>query len=177
MTQGTLDNHDLGKLLAPAVSGLAGEPVLVVVATGGRPLSELVAACGGRLPANVRAAEFLPYPQLLPRTSVFVTNGGYGGVQQALVHGCPLVVAGATEDKPEVAARVAWTGAGMNLHTGNPAPQRIQAAVRRVLREPRYRAAAVRLQQETLGRPDPVQTIARELEACAARPLGSASGR
>jgi UDP:flavonoid glycosyltransferase YjiC (YdhE family) len=35
-----------------------------------------------------------------------VTNGGYGGVQMALAHAVPLVVAGAKEDKPEVAGRV-----------------------------------------------------------------------
>ena len=46
---------------------------------------------------------------LLPRTDVLVTNGGYGGVQQALAHGVPLVVAGRTEDKVEVAARVVPT--------------------------------------------------------------------
>ena len=39
-----------------------------------------------------------------------VTNGGYGGVQQALANGVPLVVAGDSEDKPEVAARVAVVG-------------------------------------------------------------------
>ena len=36
-----------------------------------------------------------------------VTNGGYGGVQLALAHGVPLVVAGNTEEKGEIAARVA----------------------------------------------------------------------
>jgi hypothetical protein len=41
-----------------------------------------------------------------------VTNGGYGGVQQALANGVPLVVAGDSEDKPEVAARVRWSGTG-----------------------------------------------------------------
>ena len=35
-------------------------------------------------PANARAATYLPYDELLPRTSVYVTNGGYGGVQYAL---------------------------------------------------------------------------------------------
>jgi hypothetical protein len=51
---------------------------------------------------------------------VMVTNGGYGGVQMALSYGVPLVVAGASEDKPEVGARVAWSGAGLNLKTGKP---------------------------------------------------------
>ena len=62
-----------------------------------------------------------------------VTNGGYGAVQRALSMGVPLVVAGNTEDKPEVAARVAWTGAGVNLRTGTPTPSAVRAAVREVL--------------------------------------------
>ena len=49
---------------------------------------------------------------LLPKTDVFLTNGGYGGVQLALRHGLPIVVTGGQEDKPEVAARVAWAGVG-----------------------------------------------------------------
>ena len=52
-----------------------------------------------------------------------VTNGGYGGVQFALAHGVPLVVAGDHEDKPETAARVAGSGVGRNLKTGRPTPR------------------------------------------------------
>ena len=36
------------------------------------------------LPRNARVHTFLSYPELLPKTSVMVTNGGYGGVQMAL---------------------------------------------------------------------------------------------
>lgn len=43
------------------------------------------------LPANARAAAYLPYDELLPRTAVYVTNGGYGGVQYALRHGVPIL--------------------------------------------------------------------------------------
>ena len=77
-----------------------------------------------------------------------VTNGGYGAVQKALGYGVPLVVAGATEDKPEVAARVGWSGAGINLRTQAPTPKAIAAAVRSVLTDGRYRAAAQRLQRQ-----------------------------
>jgi UDP:flavonoid glycosyltransferase YjiC (YdhE family) len=59
-----------------------------------------------------------------------VTNGGYGGIQFALAHGVPLVVAGETEEKPDIAARVAWSGAG-NLKTGTPSADAVKAAVRR----------------------------------------------
>ncbi|PWJ46496.1 glycosyltransferase, MGT family [Quadrisphaera granulorum] len=128
VTQGTLDNHDFTKLVRPALDGLAAEPVEVVVSTGGRPVSGL-----GPLPANAHAAEYLPYGQLLPRTAVMVTNGGYGGTLLALRHGVPLVVAGAAEDKPEVAARVAHFGVGVDLRTGRPSPSQVRDAVVRVL--------------------------------------------
>jgi hypothetical protein len=80
VTQGTLDNHDLGKLIGPTVRALADDPVLTVVTTAGRPESAVCEAIGGPLPGNVRLAGYLPYEQLLPRTAVLVSNGGYGGV-------------------------------------------------------------------------------------------------
>ena len=87
----------------------------------------------------------MPHSWLLPHTSVMVTNGGFGGVQAALSNGVPLVVAGATEDKPEVAARVAWAGVGVDLRTGSPTPERIRAAVREVLDGKRYATRAAEL--------------------------------
>ena len=63
----------------------------------------------------MRVAGFLPYAALLPRVDLMVTNGGWGGTLAALSHGIPLVIAGGDLDKPEIAARVAWTGAGVNL--------------------------------------------------------------
>ncbi|GAA1829502.1 glycosyltransferase [Microlunatus capsulatus] len=159
VTQGTMANGDLGRLMVPTLRGLAREDVLVVASTGGRPVEQLVEQHGGPLPANVRVASFLPYDQLLPRTSVMVTNGGFGGVQQALAYGVPLVVAGSSEDKPEVAARVAWSGAGLNLRTGSPGAARVRRAVRRVLRSPAHRREAGRLQREIAGLGDPVSTV------------------
>ena len=78
--------------------------------------------------------------------SVFVTNGGYGAVNQALSMGVPLVVAGDTEDKAFVAARVAWTGAGISLGTSRPTSLEVRYAVREVLRNQTYRNHARRLQ-------------------------------
>ena len=88
-----------------------------------------------------------------------VTNGGYGAVQRALSTGVPLVVAGNTEDKPEVAARVAWSGAGINLRTGAPTVGAVRAAVREVLGDGRYLAAA-RTLETAFARRDGVAEIA-----------------
>ena len=80
----------------------------LVVSTG-RPDGSIEAL--GALPANVRAAGYLPYGFLLPKVALMITNGGYQGVQAALSFGVPLVTAGAGEDKPEVCARLRRTGA------------------------------------------------------------------
>jgi UDP:flavonoid glycosyltransferase YjiC (YdhE family) len=94
-----------------------------------------------------------------------VTNGGFGGVQQALSAGVPLVVAGATEDKLEVAARVAWSGTGVNLRTDRPSPDRIRRAVRSCLHDQRYRDQAAQLQQRISELGDPLTTIVDTLES------------
>ena len=46
-----------------------------------------------------------------------MTNGGYGGVQYALRYGVPIVATGGKEDKPEVGARVAWSGVGRRIRS------------------------------------------------------------
>jgi UDP:flavonoid glycosyltransferase YjiC (YdhE family) len=145
VTQGTLANADLTELIVPTIQALAAEPVLLVVATGGRDPAQLEVAYGEPLPRNVRVAEFLPYDALLPRVDAMVTNGGYGGVHHALRHGVPLVAAGLTEDKVEVNARIAWSGAGIDLRTQRPSVQALTSAVRRVLTEPSYRQHSQRI--------------------------------
>jgi UDP:flavonoid glycosyltransferase YjiC (YdhE family) len=171
VTQGTLDNADLARLLLLTARALAREDVLVVATTGGPDPAPLRRG----LPPNARLERFLPHDVLLPHVDAMVTNGGYGGVQQALAHGVPLVVAGDSEDKPEVAARVQWSGAGVNLHTGRPSPAMVARGVRRVLTRPSYRDRARALQAD-MQASDPVTTISEVLrELCAAR-TSAASG-
>jgi MGT family glycosyltransferase len=155
VTQGTLDNADLSRLIEPTIAALADEDVVVVVSTGGRDISQIRIP----LPANTFVAEYIPHDVLLPRVDVMVTNGGYGAVQRALIAGVPLIVAGNTEDKPEVAARVEWFGAGVNLRTGTPDTTAVRSAVRDVLTDAKYRRAAATL-QAAYSRRDGVAEIA-----------------
>ncbi len=148
VTQGTVANLDYEQLIAPTLSALATEDILVVVATGGRPVDTLPP-----LPANARAAEFLPYDELLPRTAVYVTNGGYGGVQYALRHGVPIVATGGKEDKPEVGARVAGSGVGRRIRSEHPSPGALRTAVLDVLNRPRYREASRRMAADLAAAP------------------------
>jgi UDP:flavonoid glycosyltransferase YjiC (YdhE family) len=128
--------------------GLADADVTVIVTTGQADPADVERAYPGALPANVHIAKFVPYDLLLPHVSCFVTNGGYTGVTLALHHGVPLVQAGTTEEKSEIAARIAWTGVGIKLGTSRPKPDAVRRAVDKVLHDRQYAAAAGRVQAE-----------------------------
>nr|AHE14818.1 RebG-like n-glycosyl transferase [uncultured bacterium] len=143
VTLGTVAN-DVERLLLPALRALAKEDVFVVATTGVRPERLDLAP----LPANIRIEKFIPHHHLLPHVDVMVTNGGYGGVNMALAHGVPLVVAAATEEKYEVAAHVSWAGVGIHVKDGARLETRLRKAILRVLREPAYRQKAGALRDE-----------------------------
>jgi UDP:flavonoid glycosyltransferase YjiC (YdhE family) len=154
VTQGTLDNGDLDQLIGPTVEAFADEDGVVVVATTGRRTDQRASF---PVPPNAHVVEWLPYSALLPHVDVMVTNGGYGGVHHALSYGIPVVVAGESADKAEVAARVSYAGAGVNLTTAHPDPPQIAAAVRSV--DDGHRAAARHL-GDRIAQTTPLQTIA-----------------
>lgn len=163
VTQGTVAT-DPRHLLVP-IEALADEPVLVIATTVG-PAAEARDALGGAVPANARVEQFVPHAELMPHVDVIVTNGGYGTVQHALSRGVPIVVAGVTEDKPESAARIAWSGAGIRIREQSPAPERLGQAVQAVLGESRYRERAQAIAEEMRGYDAP-RTAATMLEGLA----------
>lgn len=130
ITQGTIANGDFSKLVAPSIKAFANEPdTLVIVTGGGRDIPDL----GFDLPANTRIASYLPFDWLVPQVDLLITNGGYGTINQALAAGVPIIVAGTTEDKSEVSARIAWSGVGINLETERPTSEAIREAAHQIL--------------------------------------------
>jgi UDP:flavonoid glycosyltransferase YjiC (YdhE family) len=100
----------------------------------------------------------------------------------AVSAGVPLVVAGTSEDKLEVSARVAWSGAGLSLKTATPTPAAVRGAVLRLLRENAFRARAQALRAEfaaydavTLGTALIEQLIPRDVRS--SRDLDRAAGQ
>ncbi|GAB3913440.1 glycosyl transferase [Microlunatus endophyticus] len=162
VTQGTLDNHDLSMVIRPTIDALEDLDLHVIVSTGRAPIRSV-----GPLPSNTRVAEFLPYDRLLPLCNVMVTNGGYGGTMNALSAGVPLVVAGAAEDKPEVAARVEYFGVGIDLRTGRPSSAQLRKAIQAVLADPSFREHAADMREAIAGY-DPFRAIRREIDAALA---------
>jgi UDP:flavonoid glycosyltransferase YjiC (YdhE family) len=177
VTQGSL-RADMTELVVPALRALADDDVLVVVTSGGASPGDVAAAYGGPLPANVRVTPFVPYDELLPHAAVFVTNGGWSGLTVALHHGVPIVQAGTTEEKAENGARVQWSGVGLRLGTTRPSPKAVRDAVRRVLRQPAFAAAAGRVRDEMVTH-DAARESADLLERLARtrRPVAGPPGR
>jgi MGT family glycosyltransferase len=142
VTQGTVATGP-DELLLPTLEALREEPVRVVAVTGGPDPATLPPP-----PANAHVERFVPFSALMPRVCVLVSNGGYGGLHYALSHGVPLVVVGASEEKPELVARVNWSGVGVGMRTRRPRPDRLRTAVRRVLSDPAYARRAGELREE-----------------------------
>lgn len=157
VTQGTVAT-EAGDLIIPTIEALKNENVLVIVTTGGLSVEDLQLKS---IPENVRIEKFIPHAHLLPYVDAMVTNGGYNGVQIALANGVPLVTAGQTEEKPEIAARVQWSGVGIDLKTSKPTPKQIREAVLKIISLPHYRQKAEKFKAE-IHRYD-APTIAAEL--------------
>jgi MGT family glycosyltransferase len=158
VTQGTLANRNMDELIQPALTALANDDVLVIVATG-RPDNESLV-----VPANARVESFISFMHLLPKVDVMVTNGGFGAVQQCLGFGVPLIVCGESEDKAFTAVRVGWSGAGINLQTGHPTTEQLHTAVHAVLENEHYREQAQRI-QKNLAQYDALQEMSRYVDA------------
>jgi UDP:flavonoid glycosyltransferase YjiC (YdhE family) len=145
VSQGTVDNHDPGKLIAPALDALVGTGALLVVGTGRRNTEDL----RRRYPqANVVIEDYVDFHAVLRAADLFVCNGGYGSVLISLTHGVPLVTAGTREGKNDINARVDYFGVGIDLRTEKPSSSAIAAATQKVLTEPRWKSNAMRLSRE-----------------------------
>lgn len=88
----------------------------------------------------------------------------------------PLIVAGDTEDKPEVAARVAWSGTGIDLRSGDPTPAAIRRAVDTILTTAAFREKARRMAEEIAGT-SALEATTAELTTATPRTSKTGTGR
>jgi len=138
VTQGTIAADDLNQLVLPTMAALAAENALVIAISSGADPARFLDAT----PPNAILTPFVPYDLILPHVDLLVTNGGFGGVLMALRHGVPLLIAGDSEEKPEIAGRIAAAGAALDLATGTPPATLIADAARHILATPAFAAAA-----------------------------------
>ena len=145
ITQGTLDIDNINKLVIPSLNALKNMDLVLIVTTAGKD-TELLRNEFNH--PNIIIEEYIPYARVMPFVDVLISNGGYGGVMNALSYGVPVVIAGNSEEKMDVASRLEYSGAGLNLKTGTPCTRKIIRAVKKLLTNPRYRQKALEIKAD-----------------------------
>jgi zeaxanthin glucosyltransferase len=142
VTVGTVGGHLAHGFLARVMAAL--EPM------GSRVQVVLNAAAGvvPDPPPHILVAPRLPMLDVMPRLDAVVCQAGQSTVNEALVHGVPLVVAPIRLGEPVTAEHVTRAGAAIAVSFPDAAPAQIAAAVTAVLDEPRYRVRARRISEE-----------------------------
>lgn len=171
VTLGSVFNQSEG-LMRTLISGAAELDVDVVVTTG----RNVDPATLGILPANVRAARYIPQTQLLPACAAVACHGGFNTVYGALSVGTPVVVVPLSADQPLNAYLCDSAGLGRSCTTTLPegslfpvarpqelSPQQVTSALSSVLLESSYREAAARVQSE-IARQPPVELGVERME-------------
>ncbi len=155
ITQGTVNINNYNNLIIPALQALKSSDAIILVATGNTSAEELEMQFASK---TVFIEKYIPYEYIMPYASLIITNGGFGGVITALWHGVPMVVAGDTEDKPEIAARIKYCKVGINLKTGHPGPKRIRKAVEKILHDPSFKQNAMNISRDFHKHNAPLET-------------------
>jgi UDP:flavonoid glycosyltransferase YjiC (YdhE family) len=149
-------------LIMPTIRALADRDDFLVVATLGR--KGLTLPTDFEIPANTRVIDYLDYDAILPYASLFVMNAGYGGFLHGVVHGVPMVLAGESEDKKDVAARGEYAGVAVNLRTGKPSVEQVRSGVNKLLNDPGFKQRAITIKREN-EQLDVISTVEREILA------------
>src|SRR5213075_2840318 len=134
VTAGSMSAHLVRGYIARMMAAL--EPMAahlqVVLNTGADALPEP--------PPHVLVAPRVPMLDLMPRLDAVICQAGQSTVNEALLHGVPLVVAPIRLAEPITAAQVVAAGAGVAASMSESTADELAAALTAVLDEPGYRA-------------------------------------
>jgi MGT family glycosyltransferase len=120
-----------------AAHALARPGRRVVLSVGRVPPQAL-----GELPAGVAAHTHVDQLAVLARSSLFITHGGFNGVQEALIAGVPMLLFPQMQEQALNTARVCELDAGLRLRRATPG--QITAKTDLILNDRRFRDAAIR---------------------------------
>jgi MGT family glycosyltransferase len=105
-----------------------------------------------------------PQQALLPHMAAVICHAGHNTVCEALACGVPLVLAPIRDDQPVVADQVVGAGAGLRVRFDRAKATHVTRALDRVLSDPAFREAALRIQESFLaagGAPAAASALAR----------------
>jgi zeaxanthin glucosyltransferase len=155
---GTLQNgsEEIFRTIAEACVGLHAQ--LVISLGGGLDPKKL-----GKLAGDPIVVRYAPQLDLVKRAAAVITHAGLNTVLESLAEGVPLVCLPLGNDQPGVAARVKARGAGVVLARKKLNAARLRAALKEVLEDETFRAAARKV-QFTVGQMDGLEVAANIIE-------------
>ncbi|PJN29762.1 glycosyltransferase [Kitasatospora sp. CB02891] len=154
VTMGTLSAEVAGDFLHRAAAALTELPDVQAVVAGPPDAA---------LPPGAVACDRVPVLELLERGAVdaVLCHGGMNTAVESLVHGRPLVVAPIRHDQPVTAGRLAALGAAVRVDFATATSGELRAALRSVLDDPSFRAAAQLLGRQLLAGGGTVSAVER----------------
>jgi UDP:flavonoid glycosyltransferase YjiC (YdhE family) len=158
VTFGTVFSRDLSAHRA-VLDGIRDLPIRVLVTLG--PGTD--AAVLGEQPPNVEVAAFVPQDEVLPRAAAVISHAGSGTFLAALAAGVPQVLVPFGADQFQNADAAVAAGAAVRVDPDAFEPDIVRAALVRVLDDPAYSAATLRLREEIRTMPGHDEVVA-ELE-------------
>jgi UDP:flavonoid glycosyltransferase YjiC (YdhE family) len=137
---------DYTELIIPVIEALRDRLytiVVVVLEWRGAALPEEIS-----IPAHIHVIDYVLYTELLKHLTLFITNGGYNGVQQALSYGVPILKVGNDGDKMPTSNRIEWARCEVDLWVTRPTVERVREGVETVLNDPKFKTRALEMQEE-----------------------------
>src|SRR4051794_173694 len=139
---GTLQNGSEA-IFRTIAEGCAGLNAQLVISLGGG----LDPARLGSLSGDPVVVRYAPQLEIVKRAALVITHAGLNTVLESLAEGVPMVALPLGNDQPGVAAGGAARGAGLVIPQPKVTANKLRTAVSKVLHEPGFRIAAVRLQR------------------------------
>lgn len=111
------------------------------------------------LPASILAAEYEPFSLLVPHAAAFVHHGGIGTLSQGFAAGVPQLIMAMAHDQPDNAYRLEQLGAGLGLTPRTFTPEKVTAALNRLLQDPTFAARAADCRDKIQKAPSPERLL------------------
>ncbi len=99
----------------------------------------------GAIPDNFIVQNYVPQLEILQKTDVFISHGGFNSVSEALYYGVPVITVPTVNDQFLVAKRVIQTGTGKMLKMNEITDEVITESVVDLLSDSKYKEASQRI--------------------------------
>ncbi|MGY1795232.1 glycosyltransferase [Geodermatophilus sp. SYSU D00525] len=149
VSRSTVASPGPDRLMRDAAAAAAGTGLDVVLVRPDRRVTRRP------LPPEVRTADWLPFPRVVPAAAGVVHHGGAGTVLTALAAGVPQLVVRGAGDRRTNADLVAARGAGLAVEPGGIT----SALLARLVGDPALAAAAREVAAEIAAVPDPAAVV------------------